>query len=216
MVKILLKTFKKTLFVGLPLPFSDVPSDAWYVKYLSTGYEVGMIEGMRMEVSCGAWHQSGGVFTMLSRLDTGRYYYEGRIFRCGGRRLVRDCGRLCYVERPGDQFVFFPEDLLTRRERLNFYMNYSSKMPEITPLQHWITRFLEHLEIGKNKSRKTIENYHHYLQRFASYYAKGDPSALTLDDVHGYQMFLNRYVNERSNGLGVKTQNYHLIALRRF
>ncbi len=89
-------------------------------------------------------------------------------------------------------------------------------MPEITPLQHWITRFLEHLEIGKNKSRKTIENYHHYLQRFASYYAKGDPSALTLDDVHGYQMFLNRYVNERSNGLGVKTQNYHLIALRAF
>lgn len=89
-------------------------------------------------------------------------------------------------------------------------------MAEITPLQRWITRFLEHLEIGKNKSPKTIENYHHYLQRFASYYEKGDPSALTLDDVHGYQMFLNRYVDVREHSLGVKTQNYHLIALRAF
>ena len=89
-------------------------------------------------------------------------------------------------------------------------------MPEITILQRWITRFLEHLEIGKNKSKKTIENYHHYLQRFAGYYEKGDPSRLTLDDVHGYQMFLNRFADARGRGLGVKTQNYHLIALRAF
>ena len=89
-------------------------------------------------------------------------------------------------------------------------------MPEITILQRWITRFLEHLEVGKNKSKKTVENYHHYLQRFAGYYEKGDPSRLTLDDVHGYQMFLNRFADARGRGLGVKTQNYHLIALRAF
>ena len=44
---------------------------------------------MRMEVSA-AWHQSGGVFTMLSRLDTGRYYYEEEFLDVeeeGGTRL---------------------------------------------------------------------------------------------------------------------------------
>ncbi len=89
-------------------------------------------------------------------------------------------------------------------------------MSELSELQRLITRFLEHLEVGKNKSRKTIENYHHYLQRFAEFYGAKAIGALSLDDVHSYQLFLNRYVDKREHGLGVKTQNYHLIALRAF
>lgn len=89
-------------------------------------------------------------------------------------------------------------------------------MAEITALQHQITRFLEHLEIGKNKSLKTIENYHHYLQRFAEFMGDKNPSELTVGDVQSYQVFLNRYVDKRQRSLGVKTQNYHLIALRSF
>lgn len=91
-------------------------------------------------------------------------------------------------------------------------------MGDVSELQHLITRFLEHLEIGKNKSKKTIENYHHYLQRFVEFFGTRKPADMTLDDVHGYQMFLNRYVDERhpDRSLGVKTQNYHLIALRAF
>jgi site-specific recombinase XerD len=89
-------------------------------------------------------------------------------------------------------------------------------MTDVTTLQHLITRFLEHLEVGKNKSFKTIENYHHYLQRFAEFYGAREMSGLSLQDVHQYQLFLNRYVDKRDHGLGVKTQNYHLIALRAF
>lgn len=89
-------------------------------------------------------------------------------------------------------------------------------MPELTTLQRQITRFLEHLEVGKNKSPKTIENYHHYLQRFAEFYEGRDLASLSLDEVHSYQLFLNRYVDKREHVLGVKTQNYHLIALRAF
>ncbi len=89
-------------------------------------------------------------------------------------------------------------------------------MSEVTELQRWITRFLEHLEVGKNKSLKTIENYHHYLQRFVEFYGTRGLGEMNLDDVHGYQVFLNRYVDRREHGLGVKTQNYHLIALRAF
>ncbi len=91
----------------------------------------------------------------------------------------------------------------------------------LNPLQEWITRFLEHLEVGRNRSLKTIENYHHYLQRLASFLNeqddwRGHPKDLTLDHVHRYQLFLNRWVDEIGEGLSVKTQNYHLIALRAF
>lgn len=89
-------------------------------------------------------------------------------------------------------------------------------MSEITEIQRLITRFLEHVEISKHQSLKTVENYHHYLQRFADFIGKKTPGELSLDDVHQYQLFLNRFVDEREKGLGVKTQNYHLVALRAF
>jgi site-specific recombinase XerD len=95
-------------------------------------------------------------------------------------------------------------------------------MSEITELQSLITRFLENLEVGRGKSRKTIENYHHYLQRFNDFIEGKSPSDLTLDDVHKYQMYLNRFGEDeeaKKHGvrqLSAKTQNYHLIALRAF
>ena len=89
-------------------------------------------------------------------------------------------------------------------------------MSEITEIQRLITRFLEHVEISKHQSLKTVENYHHYLQRFAEFIGQKKVGELSLDDVHQYQLFLNRYVDEREKGLGVKTQNYHLVALRAF
>jgi site-specific recombinase XerD len=89
-------------------------------------------------------------------------------------------------------------------------------MTEITELQRLISRFLEHLEVAKNKSPRTIQNYHHYLQRFVDFIGDKTPEKIDLDDIHKYQLFLNRYKDERERGLGVKTQNYHLIALRAF
>jgi site-specific recombinase XerD len=89
-------------------------------------------------------------------------------------------------------------------------------MNDVSQLQQLITRFLEHLEIAKAKSPKTIENYHHYLQRFHDFYEGRNMAELSMDDVHRYQMFLNRFRDERDKALGIKTQNYHLIALRAF
>ncbi len=94
-----------------------------------------------------------------------------------------------------------------------------TEAPALNELQRLIARFLEHLEVAKNKSLKTIENYHHYLQRFADFLEKDSnrfPSGLTLDDVHRYQVFLNRWEDANGKSLSVKTQNYHLIALRAF
>ena len=39
---------------------------------------------------------------------------------------------------------------------------------------------------------------------------------LSVDDVHSFQVFLNRYKDLHGHNLGPKTQNFHLIALRAF
>ncbi|MFC1810739.1 site-specific tyrosine recombinase/integron integrase [Patescibacteria group bacterium] len=83
-------------------------------------------------------------------------------------------------------------------------------------LSHHIRKFLEHVEVGKNQSPKTIENYNHYLTRFLEWYGDKSPRSIKLDDIHKYRLYLNRYSDDRGRTLGVKTQNYHIIALRAF
>lgn len=83
-------------------------------------------------------------------------------------------------------------------------------------MKELIQRFLEHVEISKNQSRKTVENYSHYLGRFMEFIGEKKADELSIDDVHRYQLFLSRYVDNRERPLSMKTQNYHLIALRAF
>ncbi len=87
-------------------------------------------------------------------------------------------------------------------------------------LEKYIREFLEYCEIEKNKARRTIENYHHYLARFSEY-AKVNgiksPRDIDLDTVRAYRLYLNRFVDDHSGrSLKLVTQNYHVIALRAF
>ena len=77
-------------------------------------------------------------------------------------------------------------------------------------------QFLEHLEVEKGRSLKTIENYDRYVKRFLEFAKVGSPSRIDDELVRKYRLFLNR--EEKSNGenLDRKTQNYYLIALRVF
>jgi len=72
------------------------------------------------------------------------------------------------------------------------------------------TDFLEHLELEKGRSLKTIENYDHYLTRFLAHTKVTSPSGITEQVVREFRIILNR------QGLKPKTQNYYLIALRAF
>lgn len=87
----------------------------------------------------------------------------------------------------------------------------------MTNLSALIQQFLEYCEIEKNQSRKTIENYAHYLRRFEKF-AGGELAAekINLPLVQQYRLHLNREENEKGETLGKKTQNYHVIALRAF
>lgn len=80
--------------------------------------------------------------------------------------------------------------------------------------------FLEHLEIEKGRSLKTVENYDRYLERFLGFSEAKSPTDITDDLVRRYRLWLNRQEGVREGGvsgtLKRKTQNYHLIALRSF
>ena len=79
-----------------------------------------------------------------------------------------------------------------------------------------ITDFLEHLEVEKNRSQKTIENYDHYLRRFLIWAKIGEPREINEDLIRKYRLFLNRQQTISGQELKKNTQNYHIIALRSF
>ncbi len=95
-------------------------------------------------------------------------------------------------------------------------------------------QYLEHLEIEKNRSVKTLENYGRYLDRFLGFAHSASTSAMSsaprgsgranfsspgqIDEelVRQYRLYLNRLKNTDGNSLKKVTQNYHIIALRNF
>lgn len=79
-----------------------------------------------------------------------------------------------------------------------------------------IIDFLEYLEIERNRSQKTSENYHLYLNRLVEF--AGDIDACKIDDelIRKWRLWLARYKNDQGDSLSAITQAYHLIALRSF
>lgn len=86
----------------------------------------------------------------------------------------------------------------------------------VSELQKYITEFLEYLEIEKNRSQKTIQNYDFYLKRFLGWSGAKKPSDITDDAIRKFRLHLNRLENPRGGELKKSTQNYHVIALRSF
>ncbi|OGM96824.1 MAG: hypothetical protein A2816_00395 [Candidatus Yanofskybacteria bacterium RIFCSPHIGHO2_01_FULL_39_44] len=77
-------------------------------------------------------------------------------------------------------------------------------------------RYLEYLEIEKNKSPKTLENYGRYLDRFFGFAKIDKISQLNEELIRQYRLYLNRLRDTKGQQLKKITQNYHIIALRNF
>lgn len=77
-----------------------------------------------------------------------------------------------------------------------------------------IEAFLEHIEIGKNQSLKTVRNYQHYLTRFEEFAGDITVDEISMDLVSKFRIHLNRLADKFGRPLSRKTQGYHLIALR--
>jgi len=90
-----------------------------------------------------------------------------------------------------------------------------------TQLDQLKREFLEHVEIEKGNSLKTVNNYDHYISRFFEFAKISDPRDITDDKIREFRLYLNRQPGIKIRGqqastLKKNTQNYHLIALRSF
>lgn len=81
-------------------------------------------------------------------------------------------------------------------------------------------QFLEHLEIERGRSVKTVENYDRYLERFFAFAKVKNVSQLTEEQIREFRLHLNRQPGSKVGGriepMKRRTQNYYLIALRSF
>ncbi len=91
----------------------------------------------------------------------------------------------------------------------------------VTTLEQLKREFLEHVEIEKGNSIKTVNNYDHYLSRFFTFAHISEPKEITDDKIREFRLYLNRQPGVKIRGqhastLKKNTQNYYLIALRSF
>lgn len=77
-------------------------------------------------------------------------------------------------------------------------------------LKTLLSDYLAYLEVEKNRSRKTIENYGHYLRTFLEYAKITEPREVTADLVRQFRIELSR------KELKKLTQSYYVVALRNF
>src|SRR5665647_3109717 len=78
------------------------------------------------------------------------------------------------------------------------------------------SKFLEYLEIEKGRSRKTTENYNHYIDRFLDWSKISHPEEITDELISRYRIYLNRFQDTAGKNLKKTTQSYYVIALRSF
>jgi site-specific recombinase XerD len=83
-------------------------------------------------------------------------------------------------------------------------------------ISEMIVDFLEYLEVEKNRSQKTAENYHLYLQRFVQFTEDTTIEKVTDETVRKWRLWLARLKDAQGQELSKITQSYHLIALRSF
>lgn len=86
------------------------------------------------------------------------------------------------------------------------------------PLHQWIQDFLIFSEIGKNLSKSTLENYKRYLKKFSIYIGEEIfPEEIGMTEVEKFRLHLARTINPKTQqNISLKTQSFHLIALRAF
>ncbi|MEK7515274.1 MAG: site-specific tyrosine recombinase/integron integrase [Patescibacteria group bacterium] len=77
-------------------------------------------------------------------------------------------------------------------------------------------QYLEYLEIERNRSPKTVENYGRYLERFVRFANTNSISDVSEDLIRKYRLHLNRLTDNDGRPLKRVTQNYHIIAIRNF
>lgn len=80
----------------------------------------------------------------------------------------------------------------------------------MSPVEKYLADYLSYLEIEKNRSPRTTENYSRYLKQFLAFAKVSKPEDITEDVVRAFRIALAR------QDLKKITQSYYVIALRNF
>lgn len=83
-------------------------------------------------------------------------------------------------------------------------------------IKNYIDDFITYIEVTKNRSIKTVNNYRRYLYRFFNFVKINHISELSPKHVNDFILYLKRQNGTRDGEMKTNTRNYHLIALRTF
>ncbi|NCO44834.1 tyrosine-type recombinase/integrase [Candidatus Wolfebacteria bacterium] len=86
-------------------------------------------------------------------------------------------------------------------------------MPDIQKL---LQDYLNYLEIEKNRSLKTRENYKRYLDAFINFSKIKTEKDISAERVRDFRLHLARLETPKGENLKKTTQSYYIIALRNF
>lgn len=83
-------------------------------------------------------------------------------------------------------------------------------------IEKLVKNYLDYLEIEKNRSRKTRENYERYLKKFIEFGKIKSEADITADAIKEFRLHLARLENYKDENLKKSTQSYYVIAIRNF
>jgi len=83
-------------------------------------------------------------------------------------------------------------------------------------IQNLINKFISYIEINRNRSLKTVNNYRRYLNRFFTFAKINSVKEINQNIVDNFILYLRRQNGTRDGEMKTNTRNYHLIALRMF
>lgn len=83
-------------------------------------------------------------------------------------------------------------------------------------IENLLRSYLDYLEIEKNRSVKTRENYERYLRSFIDFAGIKSEKDIALDKIRDFRLFLAREKTPSGGEYKKNTQAYYVIALRNF
>ncbi len=86
----------------------------------------------------------------------------------------------------------------------------------MSDINNLFQNYLNYLEIEKNRSPKTRENYEHYLKVFFKFCGIKSEKDINVEKIKDFRLHLARRKNEKGEYLKKTTQAYYIIALRNF
>src|SRR3989344_4459128 len=101
-------------------------------------------------------------------------------------------------------FCLLPQNASVVKYFIEIYNKYMNELSKL------LGEYLDYLEIEKNRSIKTRENYGRYLRVFLEWAKIRKANDITLDLVRNFRLDLAR------RSLKKQTQSYYIIALRNF